>query len=494
MTSVPGTRATAGVVLLVCLLLAACPGPPPPEPAARRTPAPTSTAEVEPRGHIRVAYSDVPSRWVVPRGDDPAAIDLSALWGLPLYRLDPHGQLRPALVTDATVTDRDGGGMSVRLRLRRGAWSDGRPVVAADVVATLRRLAAGPRSARLRPLVDVRARGRHEVELVFDRSYARWPYLLADTGGVLPAHVLRDSGLAAYRDGVPVAGGWFRLLRQEPGRSATFVSHRQGPLGPPGLERITVLFAPDFGTALGLLRSGEVEVTAGHLALNPVGRARRIDGITAAAPLGGTWVGLDWRRGGPLGQEEDADERRALTAAVDAGELVEGLLEGIGEVATSPVPGVRAPRPGAAGTLPPEEVVLVAPGWHEATRLTLRALRGDVARAGGALRVAHRDTPGFVAAARGERDGALRVHRDTPRPSLVPYLGAGRLALAADATATADDDRALAAVARRGLVSPLYRIGVAHAWRAARVEVDPSSWPGVGLWNVGEWRRLERSP
>lgn len=473
------------------VLLAACSAPPAPAPRSSGVPTDGGTpSPVQPRGQVRVAYAQVPSGWVVAGGDDPAATDLAALWGLPLYRIGPAGHLRPALVAGAEVATRDGRTV-VDLQLRPGRWSDGRPVVAGDVVATLRRLRDGPRAAELAPLKAMSAPGPHRVRLRFDRPYARWPFLLADTGGVLPAHVLERSGLGAYEGDIPVTGGWFRLREQEPGRHATFVAHTDGPLGPPGLERLSVLFVPDYETALGLLEDGEVEVTLGHLAPNPEGRAGRIEGVTGGAPLGGTWVGIAWRRDGAMGTGDRAGARRAVDAAVDVSELVEGLLGGIGEAASSPVPGVPGPRTPPTQVPPPGGLVLVAPHWHEVLGPTARTLRADLRGAGGSLEVVWRDTPSFVAAARGERDGALRVYRDSPRPSLVPHLGAGEPALSADATATGRDLPALRAVARVRLTSPLYRIGVAHAWRTSAVSLRPSSWPGLGLWDVGRWQRRD---
>lgn len=473
------------------VLLASCSAPPAPGPLSSGVPtADGAPGTADPRGQVRVAYAQVPSAWVVAEGDDPAATDLAALWGLPLYRIGPRGHLRPALVAEADVATTEDGTV-VDLQLRPGRWSDGRPVVAEDVVATLRGLRDGARAAELAPLKAVTAPGPRHVRLRFDRPYARWPYLLADTGGVLPAHVLERSGLGAYEDDVPVAGGWFRLREQEPGRHATFVAHTGGPLGPPALERLTVLFVPDYETALGLLEDGEVEATVGHLALNPEGRAGRIEDVTGGAPLGGTWVGIAWRRGGPMGGGQRAPARRAVDRAVDTSHLVEGLLDGIGEEASSPVPGIPGPPTPPARVPPPGGLVLVAPDWHEVLGPTSRALRTGVRGAGGSLEVVWRDTPSFVAAARSERDGALRVYRDSPRPSLVPHLGAGEPALTADATTTGRDQPALEAAARLRLTSPLYRVGVAHAWRTSAVSLRPSSWPGVGLWDAGRWQRQE---
>lgn len=76
----------------------------------------------QPTGVVRVAYPEEPSYWYPAVGEEPSSIDLAALWGLPLYRIDPHGQLRPALAESSEVRPgSEGMPWEVDVRLRSGS-------------------------------------------------------------------------------------------------------------------------------------------------------------------------------------------------------------------------------------------------------------------------------------------------------------------------------------------------------------------------------------
>lgn len=495
------------VLLTLGIALAGCAGADPltvPSPSQTPISAPASARPASPQGSVRVTVADVPATWVGADGDDLGADDLAAIWGLPLYRLDPAGQLRRGLAAAEQVGVEDPRGWAVEVMLRPGRWTDGSPVTADDVVATLDALAATPRAAALPSLVAVEPRGAERVRLVFDPPDPAWAMRLAGSPGILPAAVLATGGLAAYEQDIPVSGGWFRLVEHDPGRLARFEAHPDGPLGPPGLAEVTIEFAARYETALGLLDTGRTDVVLGHLALNPVARATRLDGVEAAAPLGGTWVALEWREDGRLGGPDRAADRRAVADVVGLGELVDGLLGGFGAPATSPWSGVAGPWP--ALPEPPDRDVggaatLLLPRWHEAIGAAGRAVGRGASLVDLAVTVVSEETPAFVAAARADVDGVLRIRRDPPRPSLAAMLpeGPGRAAAVAADTAGAPDDPAIAAgfaaVRDHAAVRPLFRIGVAHAWRPDAVAgIAPSAWPGTGLWNVGEWRVPEGAP
>lgn len=482
------------MVVVLSVIIAACAAPRAElRPVARGTvdiaTAPTAP-EVEPDGTVRVAYPEESAGFLDLRHDDPAAADLLALWGLPLFRVDPAGQLVAGLVEDWDIVDA-GEGWHVELALRSGRWSDGREVTATDVLATLDALRAGPRSTELRPLIAVTRVDDHRVRLGFEVPYARW-WSLLDGVGVLPAHVLAEAGTGAYDDDVPVSGGWFTVEEHEPGLRTTFAAHVDGPLGAPALDGIEVAVVPRYETALGLQARGDVDVVLGYLALNAVERARRIDRVDAAAPRGGTTVLLRWRPDGPVGDPEDAGRRRAVAAAIDVSQLVEGLLGPAGEVASAVVPGVLALSPGTTGEM--AEVgspTVVVPRWHEATAFTGRALQRDLRAVGGGMQLVAETTPDVIGLARTIGDAALLAHRTGPRPTLVGTVHDPDVAVAGDAggPGSATFAAALARAAEDVLVQPLYRIGVAHAWSPEVQGLRPSAWPGLAFWDAGSWRR-----
>lgn len=438
-----------------------------------------------PSGTIRVAYPDVPVTWSGLDERDTAALDLFALWGLPLFRVDHAGQLRPALGT-AIAHPGDVEGWAVDVDLAPGRWSDGSPVTPDDVVATARVLA----EARPGEWADLEVSRVDDdtVRFAAPAPVGRWAHLLAGAPGVLPAAVLERDGLAAYATGAPVVGGWFRPTEVEPSRRLLFSAHGDGPLGAPRAAAIEVAIVPRYEAALGMVADGRADLVLGHLALNPVARATALEGVAAAAPVGGTWLGLEWQADGGLAG--DPESRRRVADAIDVRELVTGLLGPHGAAATSPVPGVDGPWTASGGTRDArditgsEELVLLVPRWHEALGFTARVVQRDVRAAGATTAIVGHESPVLLDPPE-DVDVALRVRRSLPRPSLDGADHA--VALGPEDVVAGELADVFAALRAREDVAPLYRIGVAHAWREDLRGVRASSWPGLALWDAGRW-------
>lgn len=472
------TRGLPSVVLVVLAAVACGVGPlavpEPPEGQQAALPAGADDPS-DPSGSVVVAHPQ-PPRTLLGRPDerDTAASDLEALWGLPLVRLDDTGQARSALAEDWDVRLGEDGRARVDLQLAHGRWTDGTAVDAEDVVATLQwRREQDP--ARYAALGDVEALARDRVRLQMASRGVDWVDLLVEVGTVLPAEAVA-AGPVHAPDQLPPTGGPFRLTGVEAGLSATFEAHAGGPLGPPTLASLEVLFTPSFETALGLLEDGDVDVVLGHLAVNPVARAREVEAVEAAAPTGGTLVSLEFAPDGLLGEPDDAGRRRAVDEAVGVDELVEGLLGPFGAVAETPWADHDRPPGVPAGELDAElDLALTHSRDHEVLGFTARIVQRDLLGRGVGTELVGRpagdDTPV-------SEDVSLTVRRLPPRPALGPFV---------------EDDpaeggaAALRDVAATARIVPLFRVGVAHAWRDVE-GIRPSSWPGLGLWNAREWR------
>jgi hypothetical protein len=483
------------VLLTAALLLAACSGrvePVPPDPSSSSPPEVGTVAAPsgQPEGEVRVAVPAAPTSWL-PRPGSPAVVgDLAALWGLPLHHLDAAGQPRPALVEAASV---DETGREVSLRLRPGRWSDGEPVTARDLAATVDSLRA-EEDATVEGVEEVLVEDDHEARVVLASPTRTWPGLLGQIG-VLPAHVLADGGLEAAAD-LAVTGGPFRLEDHQEGLSSRFVAHPDGPLGPPALAAIDVVVVPTYDTALGLLRDGDLDAIVGHLAVRATERAAALDegggDYDAAAPVGGTSVTLRWHEGGGLSGEA----RRAMAHGVRVAQQVEALDLGTSRVTYLPGLPVGAGDDVAVAPAAPEDLAtvdgsLAVQREQEMLSLTASLLEAQVRGQEGRLRIERLPSPEDVRRA-GDYDGELRVRRDAPWTSLTTWVStAPSVVLAGDrAPALADGDAvaALTALDEQAWEHPLYRPRVTHVWRSQLHGLAPSSWPGAGFASAARWR------
>lgn len=449
-----------------------------------------------PTGAVVVAQPDPVASWWQEHPEDVAAGDLAALWSLPLYRTDDLGRQVPALarsVRTSLVED----GWAVEVDVAEGAWSDGTPVGPADVVATARALAAA-RPAAWGAWVDAAVVDQDTVRLTFDRPFAGWAALLSRAPGVLPAHVLEQEGLDAYADELPVTGGWFRLEDREPGVSMAFVAHDTGPLGAPALASVDVLVVPGHETALGLLDQGRVDVVLGHVVLDAPARRAGLTDVAADDVFGGTRVELVWPDGAG-----DLDVRVAAASRLDPEPFVDGLLRDGGRRAGGLTPALEAlarPATSDAGG----SVVVQLPRTVEGLGLLARRLQADLGNAGTDTTLVRLDPPEHLDPPVAT-DARLRLVRIDPLRSMAALADEVGLdpepGLAADAAGHAPIDPmgpvAPAPTALRPLhdtlgadprVLPLAELAVTHVWDPTAVTgLRPSAWPGLGLWNVGEW-------
>ena len=135
-----------------------------------------------------------------------------------------------------------------------------------------------------------------------------------------------------------------------------------------------------------------------------------------------------------------------------------------------------------------QELVLLFPGDSEVLGFAARAIQRDLVSRGMTVDLVDEPAPRFAEVLGQERDLALVARRTPRRPSLAPWVDDVEVARAAGAAAagTPPADAGLAAVAETARSTPLFRVGVLHAWRGVD-GLRPSAWVGAGFWNAGEW-------
>jgi ABC-type transport system substrate-binding protein len=248
-----------------------------------------------------------PARATTPAAREVLPLQYPALTAFSLDALD----VVPGLAESWTPA---ASGTGFVYTLRAGAWSDGKPITAADVVASLEHARDENWPYADGALRDLRARALDDrnVEVTSTDGLGALP--------ALPLHVL-PNGAAA-----DVSSGDFRAVSRADGELTMEVVDRPGR---PALDQIVFRSysdAPDLRTAL---QHGDVDIAAGA----PTGEYDALRAVPHATVVhasdGDQWV-LDLRLA-------DRDLREAIALGVDRDRLVQDAVDGVGRIATVPV-------------------------------------------------------------------------------------------------------------------------------------------------------------
>ncbi|MFF1320486.1 ABC transporter substrate-binding protein [Streptomyces chartreusis] len=216
-----------------------------------------------------------------------------------------------------------------QVTLREAVFHDGKPVTAADVLYSYRRIAdpkqAFRAKASLEPIdLDAsRATGERSIEFVLKRPTAEFPNVLAAFG----AYVVPEN--ATEFDDRPIGSGPFRFVSFEPGRSAVFRRFDDHWDGAPLLDEIEFVVANEESARVNALLGGQVEY------------AHELNPTTARAHEGGAQIEIVRLRNSAMqafcmktdrAPFDDKRVREAFFLIADRQELVDGALSGAGEV------------------------------------------------------------------------------------------------------------------------------------------------------------------
>lgn len=285
-----------------------------------------------------------------------------------LVGFDASQRVEPALATSWSSRDDH----HWTFELRRGVtFHDGRPLMARDVVASLRRAREHPKSQFASYLVDVtevRARGDHAVEILTGRPS---PVLLNKLAFVFIAPADAPAEVRS-----PLGSGPYRLATRDGGRVVAlrgFAGHWRGA---PEIAEVDYVSVPAPGRSRALL-AREVDLV--------------LDLAPAEAPVVAAQPGFVVRRApGPSVDVlllrtdtppfHDVRVRRALSLALDREALVDSLLQGFGkpagQVVTRHVFGFDPDLPPPKRDLPAARKLLAEAGHREGLEFELEHRAG----------------------------------------------------------------------------------------------------------------------
>jgi peptide/nickel transport system substrate-binding protein len=216
-----------------------------------------------------------------------------------------------------------------RISLRQAAFHDGRPVRAADVLASYARILAPGSKARAKAslavidLANSRAIDDRTVEFVLSRPYGEFPNALATLG----AYIVPEGTTSFDR---PIGSGPFRFASFTPGRQLSLTRNPDYWDGAPHLDGLEIVVSNDESARANALLGGQVEYA--H-ELSPVtARTHESSGRFAVHRLPASNLhALAMKVDRP--PFDSVEVRQAFFLLVDREELVRSALQGSGEIA-----------------------------------------------------------------------------------------------------------------------------------------------------------------
>lgn|GEM_PF-6626074 len=343
---------------------------------------------------------------------DQYSVDVEALLYDPLWYVTPALAPAPDL---ATAWSTGAGGRVLTVTLSdRARWTNGRPVVAADVVYSLDRYRGAadrsPVRARLTDIASVAAPDAHTVVIRLVQPRSNMPLELAGLP-IVPAPA--SLGAPPPAGALPsVTDGPYRLVRWNAGGgSVTFAANAGYFRGAPHVPQIVLRVVPNAADALPELRRGSVQVAA----LPPstwvaAGRTPTLSRYRAV-DLGVDLIAFDSARG-PF---DVARLRTALALATDRGAIVARAFGGMARVPAGILPPVGVGASVAPVPYDPAQARAILAGlgwilgpdgvrWRDGRRLAVTVLYPSQSpRLGEAVReaVAGWQAVGVAASARG---------------------------------------------------------------------------------------------
>ncbi|HKK00874.1 MAG TPA: peptide-binding protein [Desulfuromonadales bacterium] len=231
--------------------------------------------------------------------------------------------------------------LTITFHLRKGVkWQDGAPFTSADVLFTYR-VYVDPKTPTAyaedyKQVVKAEAPDPYTFRVTYAKPYApaldSWASI-----SILPRHLLEGkditkSPLARH----PIGTGPYRFVKWLPGQEIVLRANPGYFRGEPYIHRVVYRIIPDSSTMFLELESGELD----YMGLTPLQYTRQTDTLAFRRrfnkyrylSFGYTYLGYNLRR--PMFQ--DRRVRQAISYAISKKEIIDGVLLGMGEVATGP--------------------------------------------------------------------------------------------------------------------------------------------------------------
>ena len=242
-------------------------------------------------------------------------------------------------------------GRLLRFRLRKGIlWEDGTELTAADVEFTYKMVidpaTGSPYADDFLQIKEFRVLDRYSFEVRYEKFFAR--AVSSWMNPILPKHILEGQNIrTTIFARTPVGAGPYRLQRWEPGVRIVLEASPTYFLGRPHISEVVFRIIPDTATMFMETRAGRLDV----MELSPQQYLRQTSGKKWAESfhkyryLASVYNFLGFNLEHPF--FKDKKVRQAISCAINRGDIVKGVLLGLGEPAFGPYkPGTWAYHPG----------------------------------------------------------------------------------------------------------------------------------------------------
>ncbi|MES2210602.1 MAG: peptide ABC transporter substrate-binding protein [Chloroflexota bacterium] len=302
-----------------------------------------------------------------------------------LLKADPSGSYVPGLAAEVPTVENNGisaDGLTITYKLKAGLkWSDGDPVTSADVKFTWDLIMDPANKVNSQTgynkIASVATPDDTTVVVTFTELYAAALSLFSIKDAVLPAHVLKDKPLdGADFNRIPEGTGPFMITEWKSGDSIIAdrnPNYREA--GKPILDRVVFKIIPSNEVGSAQIRSGEIDILW-NLTEAQIPEFEQIADVALQVTPSSNieYLGLNLSMRGmadvsmPHPILGDRAVREALASAIDRTPIVNDLLNGKSEVATSPIGlGWAAPEGIQVPPYDPEKArsLLEGAGWKD---------------------------------------------------------------------------------------------------------------------------------
>ncbi len=268
-----------------------------------------------------------------------------------LVDADPDGNFIPELsavpsAADGTIS---ADGLTVTYNLVDGVtWSDGHPFTSADVKFTWETVMNDANAVTTQKGYDVIAAidtpDDQTVVVTYSELYSPALSLFSIPEAILPAHVLEGAAFGeAEFNRIPEGTGPFMVTAWDSGQSIILDANpNYRDPSRPLLDRIVFKIIPDQNAGIAQMRTGDIDVFW-NVDSGVIEQFQNMDGVTVQVTPSSNveYLGLNLSSGSDPAQPHfafgDSNVRKALAMAIDRTPIIEDLLFGLSEAATSPI-------------------------------------------------------------------------------------------------------------------------------------------------------------